>query len=179
MFSSLKVKDILQTRHYFFLFILNFSNICRQLVTLQALCTVRQVNLLMPARNKQICKYYLNDFIEPSMNFPSHQTLKGEISQDIYRWLFQRRHFEKPLAIFSAQSVKHQPSKISLKCFVAKLSMFQHKCNNVASMILQIKCSEWNQNSQYCVIALQHIKKIDITTAYEKITKRVNASNFT
>ena len=100
MFSSLKVKDILQTRHYFFLFILNFSNICRQLVTLQALCTVRQVNLLMPARNKQICKYYLNDFIEPSMNFPSHQTLKGEMSQDIYPWLFQHRHFEKPLAIF-------------------------------------------------------------------------------
>ena len=28
-------------------------------------------------------------------------------------------------------------------------------------------------------MALQHIKKIDITTAYEKITKRVNASNFT
>ena len=60
------------------------------------------------------------------------------MSQDIYPWLFQRCHFEKPLAIFSAQSVKYQPSKISLKCFAAKLSMFQHKCNNVALMILQI-----------------------------------------
>ena len=165
--------------HYFFLFILVFSNICRQLVTLQALCTVRQINLLMSGHNKQICKYYLKDFIEPSMNFPSHQTLKSKMSQDIYPWLFQRRHFEKPLAIFSAQSVKYHPSKISLKCFVAKLSTFQHKRNNVASMILQVKCSELNQSSQYCVIALQHIKKIDITTAYEKITKRVNASNFT
>ena len=156
--------------HYFFLFILVFSNICRQLMTLQVLCTVRQVKLLMPGCNKQICKYYRKDFIEPSMNFPSHQTLKGEMSQHVYPWLFQCHHFEKPLAIFSAQSVKYQPSKISLKCFVAKLSTLQHKCNNVASMILHIKCSEWNQNSQYCVIALQHVKKIDITTAYERIT---------
>ena len=54
----------------------------------------------MPGCNKQICKYYLKDFIEPSMNFPSHQTLNGEMSQDIYPWLFQHRHFEKPLAIF-------------------------------------------------------------------------------
>ena len=46
-------------------------------------------------------------------------------------------------------------------------------------MILQIKCSEWNQNNLHCVVALQHIKKIDITTAYEKITKHINASNFT
>ena len=101
----------------------------------------------MAGCNKQICRYYPKDFIEPSMNFPSHQTLKGEMSQDIYPWLFQHRHFEKPLAIFSAQSIKYQPSKISLKCFVAKLSTFQHKCNNVMSMTLQIKCSEWNQNS--------------------------------
>ena len=179
MFSSFKVKDILETMQYFFLFILVFSNICRQLVTLQALCTVRQVNLLMPGGNKQTCKYYLKDFIEPSMNVLSHETLKGEVSQDIYPWLFQRRHFGKSLAIFSALSVKYQPSKISLKCFATKFSTFQHKCNNVASMILQIKCSKWNQNSYFCVIALQHIKKIDTTTAYERITKRVNASNFT
>ena len=133
----------------------------------------------MPGGNKQTCKYYLKDFIEPSMNVLSHETLKGEVSQDIYPWLFQRRHFGKSLAIFSALSVKYQPSKISLKCFATKFSTFQHKCNNVASMILQIKCSKWNQNSYFCVIALQHIKKIDTTTAYERITKRVNASNFT
>ena len=50
----------------------------------------------MPGGNTQTCKYYLKEFIEPSMDFPSHQTLKGEMSQDIYP---QRRHFEKPLAI--------------------------------------------------------------------------------
>ena len=53
----------------------------------------------MPGGKKQTCKYYLKDFIEPSMNFPSHQTLKGEMSQDIYPWLFQRHHFEK-LSLF-------------------------------------------------------------------------------
>ena len=99
MFSSFKVKHILQTMYYFFSFILVFSNICRQLVTLQALCTVSRVNWLMPGGNKQTCKYYLKDFIEPSMNFPSHQTLKSEMSKDIYPWLFQRRHFEK-LSLF-------------------------------------------------------------------------------
>ena len=38
--------------------------------------------------------------MEPSMNFSSHQTLPGEISQDIYSWLFQRRLFEKPSLFF-------------------------------------------------------------------------------
>ena len=113
-------------------------------MTLWTLRTVSRVNWLMPGGNKQTCKYYLKDFIEPSMDFPSHQTLKGEISEDIYP---QRRHFEKPLAIFSALSIKYKPSKISPKRFVAKLSTFQHKCNNFVSMILQIKCSERNQNS--------------------------------
>ena len=69
-------------------------------MTLLALRTVSRGNWLMSGGNKQTCKYYLKDFIEPSMNFPSHQTLKGEMSQDIYPWLFQHRHFEKPLAIF-------------------------------------------------------------------------------
>ena len=100
MFSSFKVKHILQTMHYFFLFILVFSNICRQLVTLQALCTVSRGNWLMPGGNKQTCKYYLKDFIEPSMNFASHQTLKDEMSQDICPWLFRHCHFEKPLVFF-------------------------------------------------------------------------------
>ena len=78
----------------------------------------------MPGGNKQTCKYYLKDFIEPSVNFPSHQTLKGEMSKDIYPWLFQRRPFERPLAIFSVLSVKYKPSKISLKHFVTKLLTF-------------------------------------------------------
>ena len=51
----------------------------------------------MPGGNKQTCKYYLKDFIEPSMNLPSHQTLKDEMSQDICPWLFQHHHFEKTL----------------------------------------------------------------------------------
>ena len=38
-------------------------------------------------------------FIEPSINFPSHQILKSEMSQDIYPWLFQRRLFEE-LSLF-------------------------------------------------------------------------------
>ena len=100
MFSAFKVKQILQTMHYFFLFILVFSNICRQLVTLQALCMVSRVNWLMPGDKKQTCKYYLKDFIEPSVNFPSHQTLKGEMSKDIYPWLFQCCHFENLLLFF-------------------------------------------------------------------------------
>ena len=41
------------------------------------------------------------------MNFPSYQTLKDQMSQDIYPLLFQRRHIEIPLTIFSAQSVKY------------------------------------------------------------------------
>ena len=38
----------------------------------------------MPGGKKQTCKYYLKDFIEPSVYFTSHQKLKGEMSQDIY-----------------------------------------------------------------------------------------------
>ena len=53
----------------------------------------------MPGGKKQTCKYYPKDFIEPYMNFPSHQTLKVEMSQDIYPCLFQCRHFEK-LSLF-------------------------------------------------------------------------------
>ena len=53
----------------------------------------------MPGGKKQTCKYYLKDFIETSMNLPSHQALKGEMSQGIYPWLFQRRLFEK-LSLF-------------------------------------------------------------------------------
>ena len=53
----------------------------------------------MPGGKKQTCKYYLKGFIEPYMNFPSHQTLKGEMSQDIYPWLFQWHHFGK-LSLF-------------------------------------------------------------------------------
>ena len=34
------------------------------------------------------------------MNFASHSTLKDEMSQDICPWLFQHRHFEKPLVFF-------------------------------------------------------------------------------
>ena len=129
--------------YYFFFFILVFSNNCRHLVTLWALYTVSRVNWLMPGNKKQTCKYYLKDFIEPSMNFPSHQTLKDEMSQDICPWLFQHHHFEKPLVFFSALSVKYKPSKITkLQSKIAKLSTLQHKCNNVVLMILQIKCPE-------------------------------------
>ena len=67
----------------------------------------------MPGGNKQTCKYYRKDFIEPSMNFPSHQTLKGEMSQDICPWLFQAVILKSLSFFFSALSVKYKPSKIT------------------------------------------------------------------
>ena len=43
------------------------------------------------------------------MTFYRHLTLKGEMPEDIYPWLFQRGRFERPRAIFSTHSVKPKP----------------------------------------------------------------------